>query len=247
MQTRKGAVTVVIQARMGSNRLPGKVLKLAAGKTMLAILVERLRRAETIDQIILATSVAPGDGLIVDEAERLGLPTFLGSEHDVLSRYAGAARKYDLPAVVRITADCPLTDPAVVDFTVGRFLSERPDYCTNALDRSVPKGLDVEVMSRAALERADAEATDNADREHVTRFFYTHPERFRVLHAAPHDATLAGHRWTLDTPADYRFLTTILDHFHIEKPGFDMNDVLTFLATRPELEVELRRGLESAS
>jgi spore coat polysaccharide biosynthesis protein SpsF len=230
-------VPVVIQARLGSTRLPGKVLKTAAGKTMLAHQVERIRRARLVDQVILATSEAPADRALVDEAERLSLPWFVGSEHDVLSRYVGAVRKYDLPAVVRITADCPLLDPDALDAVIARFLAARPDYCSNAIPvRSVPDGFDVEVIAREALERADRDATERPDREHVTRFLYTHPERFEILVPAPLDRELGSRRWTLDTPADYEFIRSVFERLYPSQPDFRLADILALLTRHPELD-----------
>jgi spore coat polysaccharide biosynthesis protein SpsF len=231
---RRGAllekVPAVIQARLGSTRLPGKVLKTAAGKTMLELLVERLRRCRRIDQIIVATSEAPSDRAIVEVAERIGVPWFVGSEQDVLARYVGAVRKFDLPAVVRITADCPLHDPAIVDQCIARFCAERPDYCSNIHPRSIPDGLDVEVMSRWTLESADRDSTSKPDREHVTHYIYTHPERFEILAAAPGNAELAKHRWTLDTPADYELIKAIFESLYPQNPDFRMSDVLSLIA-----------------
>lgn len=235
-----GKLPIVLQARLGSKRLPGKVLLPAAGRPMLEILVERLRRARRVSQIILATSDAPTDRALVVEAERLGLPCFVGSEDDVLARYLGAVRQYDLPAVVRITGDCPLMDPAVVDAAIERFLALGPDYLSNVRPRSYPDGLDVEVISAAALERTDRECRDPSLREHVTLYIARHPERFE--HAAlphPDAARLAPLRWTLDTEADYRFLKAVIEALLPEKPDFDMDDVLDLLARRPELEALL--------
>lgn len=227
---------IVLQARLGSKRLPGKVLLPAAGRPMIEHLVERLRRARRVSKIILATSEAPADRALVAEAERLGLPCFVGSEDDVLARYLGAVRLYDLPAVVRITGDCPLMDPAVVDAAIERFLDLAPDYLSNVRPRSYPDGLDVEIISAAALERTDRECRDPSLREHVTLYVARHPERFE--HAAlphPEAARLAPLRWTLDTEADYRFLKAIIEAIYPEKPDFDMDDVLALLARRPEL------------
>src|SRR5439155_9281421 len=140
---------------------------------------------------------------------------------------AGAARRWDMPAVVRITGDCPLLDADAVDLTVSRFLDAQPDYCSNALPiRSAPDGFDVEVMSREALERADREATERPDREHVTRFLYRHPERFEVLAAAPFDPDLASRRWTLDTRADYEFIRGVFEALLPHRPDFRLADIL---------------------
>jgi spore coat polysaccharide biosynthesis protein SpsF len=236
-------IPVVIQARMGSTRLPGKVLMKTVGQTMFSLLVERLRRARRVDGIYVATSDKPADEQIVAEAERLGVPWFRGSENDVLSRYLGVARKFDLPAIVRITADCPLMDPDVLDSVIEKFTREQPDYCCNTIPRSVPNGLDVEVFSRATLERISRDAVDPLDREHVTRHIYRHPERFECLAAAPYDPQMAARRWTLDTPADYEFLSAVFEELYPHNPRFGTEEVLALLARRPELEANLRAAI----
>jgi spore coat polysaccharide biosynthesis protein SpsF len=197
-----------------------------------------------VGRIVLATSEAPSDRLLVAEAERLGLDWFVGSEQDVLSRFLGAARKWDMPALVRITADCPLLDPDAFDFTVERFLQAQPDYCSNAIpERSAPDGFDVEVLSREALERADREARGRADREHVTSFVYGHPERFEIVAAAPFDRELASRRWTLDTRADYEFIRNVFEALLPSKPDFRLADILALLEARPELDTVPRYQL----
>jgi spore coat polysaccharide biosynthesis protein SpsF (cytidylyltransferase family)/predicted dehydrogenase len=229
-------VPIIVQARMGSTRLPGKVLMKAAGKTMLEVLVERLRRAKLAGPIVIATTDAPADRAIIAEAGRLGVLSFAGSEDDVLGRYVGAMRAHGFAAAVRITADCPLMDPEVVDRTIERFLRDRPDYCSNVHPRAVPDGHDVEVFSRAALERAFLEATAKPDREHVTHFLYTHRERFEVVNVGAYDPHLGVRRWTLDTAADLRVITEIIEALLPTMPAFDTDDILALLTSRPELD-----------
>jgi len=229
-------VPIIVQARMGSTRLPGKVLMKAAGMTMLEVLITRLRRAKLAGPIVIATTDAPADRAIIAEAERLGVPSFAGSEDDVLARYVGAMKEHDFAAAVRITADCPLMDPEVVDRTIERFLRDRPDYCSNVHPRAVPDGHDVEVFSRAALERAFVEATAKPNREHVTHFLYTHPERFELLNVGTYDAHLAVRRWTLDTAADLRVITEIIEALVPTKPEFSTDDILALFSSRPELD-----------
>lgn len=197
----------VIQARMGSSRLPGKVLMdLVPGEPALQRVVTRVSRATTIDRVIVATTVAPEDDAIEEYVAHLGVTCTRGDVHDVLSRYKEAVDA--VPAadvVVRVTADCPFVDPDIIDYLVSDLRSSRCDYVSNRLPppyaRTYPVGLDVEVMSRDALERAAAEAISSHQREHVTPYLYENMEVFAVkVHDLAED--LSGYRWTLDTPAD---------------------------------------------
>jgi spore coat polysaccharide biosynthesis protein SpsF len=191
----------IIQARMGSTRLPGKVLADLAGMPVLARVVHRARRSRRVDQVVVATSRGPADDAVAGLCSDLAVPCFRGSEEDVLERFRDAAREHRAEAVVRLTADCPLLDPAVVDQVVEGFLAGRPDYASNTLERSWPRGLDTEVLTRDALETAAREALEPYQRAHVTPFLYQHPERFRLLPVvAPED--WSGLRWTVDTPED---------------------------------------------
>ena len=244
-------VVAVIQARMGSTRLPGKVLAEIGGRSMLAQVCRRVARAATVDRLVVATTVRPEDEAVVDECERLGVACFRGSEHDVLDRYCRAARAYEADAIVRITADCPLIDPDVIDLVVRAFLEERPDYAANTLRRTWPRGLDTEVTNSAALARADREATEPYQRVHVTPYLYQHPDRFRLLavsgarfHRArhvenvphvdvPHSEDFSRHRWTVDLPADLDFVRGIYRRF--DGDTFSWEEVLQLLAREPAL------------
>jgi len=201
-------VTAIIQARMGSTRLPGKVLADVGGRSMLARVCTRLQRAVLVDRILVATTQRPDDDRIVAECDRLAVACFRGSQHDVLDRYQRAAAAYEADVVVRITADCPLIDPTVVDCVVGAFLHHRPDYASNTLQRTWPRGLDTEVMTAAALARACREATESYQRIHVTPYLYHHAESFRLLSVAgPEDR---GHcRWTVDVAEDLEFVRAV--------------------------------------
>jgi spore coat polysaccharide biosynthesis protein SpsF (cytidylyltransferase family) len=181
-------ITAIIQARMGSTRLPGKVLMDLAGKTVLARVVSRLRRAERVDEIVVATTDSLADDAIVPECHQLKVEYFRGSENDVLDRYYQTARVCAAGAVVRITSDCPVIDPQLVDETIRLLQQQGGDYCSNVLPRTYPRGLDTEVFTVAALEQAWREARDPSEREHVTPYFYRHPELFRLV------SLDAGHR-----------------------------------------------------
>lgn len=204
-------VLAIIQARMGSTRLPGKSLMPLGGRSVLANVVARVRLAAQVDETVVATTTLPEDDAIEAEARRLGVPVFRGADEDVLGRYYHAAAAFHGDVIVRITADCPLIDPAVIDRVIMRFGpgTDHCDYASNTLQRSYPVGLDVEVFSLAALAAAYDEACTAYEREHVTVFLYQNPDRFRLASVeAPVDTS--SHRWTLDTPADLDALTTIV-------------------------------------
>ncbi len=229
---RRARVVAIVQARMGSTRLPGKVLADLGGRTMLARVVRRAGRAARIDEVVVATSVASGDDPIVGECERLGVACVRGSEQDVLARYHQAAETCRADVLVRITADCPLIDPGVSDRVIAAFLEERPDYASNILRRTYPRGLDTEVMPRVTLTRAFGEASELYQRTHVTPYIYQHPERFRLL-AVTGSTDRSGHRWTVDSPEDLELIRAIYQRMGGDDFGWE--DVLHLLADAPRL------------
>ncbi len=238
--TLPGHVVAVVQARMGSSRLPGKVLREASGRTLLAHLVQRLRRARTIDRIVIATTTSPADDELERAAQALGVGVSRGSESDVLSRYAAAIAPLAADTVVRVTADCPLLDDAEVDRVVGEYLTRRSsaepaDYVTNQAGnvRRIPRGLDVEVMSRAALERAHREATAPGDREHVTPYLYREPGRFRSVVTHYPFGDFSDLRLTVDTPEDLALVSAV---FEALGPDALFPAVAAHLREHPELK-----------
>ena len=205
-------IVAVIQARMGSTRLPGKVLLDIVGRSMLARVVRRARRAELLSEVVVATGESPEDDPIVHECRRLDVPCFRGSDEDVLKRYHGAALARRADAVVRITSDCPLIDPGVIDRVVHEFLEREPDYAANILDRTWPRGLDTEIMTAPALDRTFHEAHLPYERIHVTPYIYGHPELFDLLSVTqPED--LSEGRWTVDSPDDMEFVRAVYGRF----------------------------------
>jgi glutamate-1-semialdehyde 2,1-aminomutase len=222
----------VIQARMGSTRLPGKVLEDVGGRPLLARVVERARRARRLDAVMVATTTAAADDAVAAWCAGAGVPCFRGSEEDVLDRYVGAAREADADVVVRLTADCPLLDPAVVDEVVAAYHSEPCDYATNVLEPTYPDGLDTEVFSRAALERAAAEARLPSEREHVTPYIRNHPAQFR-LRSVRGECDLSALRWTVDDPRDLELVRAV--YARLGDAEFGMSDVLALLDEQPEL------------
>jgi spore coat polysaccharide biosynthesis protein SpsF len=224
----------IIQARLGSERLPGKVLKEIAGEPMLVRVVTRARRSTSLDDIVLATTEAQQDRLIVNLCESKQWSFFRGSEFDVLDRYYQAAVQYMADAVVRITADCQLIDPEIIDLTISRFLQEGSvDYVSNTLPpRTFPRGLDVEVMTFEALKCAWRKDHNPAWREHVTPFIYRNPDLFEVL-GIKNDNDYSYMRWTVDTPEDLAFLRLVYEHF--EHDHFSWHEVISLLDQKPEL------------
>jgi spore coat polysaccharide biosynthesis protein SpsF len=233
-------VVAIIQARMGSTRLPGKVLKDLAGETVLARVLSRLRRAQQISELLVATTDRPADDAIVAECRRCSVPVSRGDQDDVLDRYYRAAQLDKAEIVVRITADCPLIDPAVSDKTIEAFLEARPDYASNALVRTYPRGLDTEVMSFSALSRAWQEARQPYEREHVTPYIFEHPDKFKLLPVTG-AADLSSHRWTVDTAEDLEFVRAVYERLKAN-PEFSGRDVLDLLEGEPEL-VEINRSV----
>ncbi len=226
---------IIVQARMTSTRLPGKILREVLGRPLLAYQIDRLRRVREAHEVVIATTTNATDEPVVDFCAGNGIQAFRGSEDDVLSRYYGAALEHGATTVVRVTSDCPMIDPAVIDRVIAEFASADPaiDYASNTLTRTYPRGLDCEVFSLAALTAAHFEAVDAPEREHVTPFLYHHPERFNLLNIA-HNVDLSRLRWTVDTPEDFHLIRLMLEHLYVRKPDFALEDCLRMLAEHPE-------------
>lgn len=228
-------IVVISQARLGSTRLPAKVLKTVCGKTLLEHQYERLQRSRFAHQIVIATTTLSQDDPIVDLCNQRQIPVWRGPSDDVLTRYHGAATRYQADIVVRVTSDCPLIDPEIVDEVIGRYLEldGAADYVSNTLVRSFPRGMDTEVFSFTALDAAAQEAVRQEEREHVTPFIYWRPERFRVEQVRSAE-DLSCHRWTVDTPEDFELIRRILEALYPQKPCFTLRDVLDLLADHPD-------------
>lgn len=228
-------VVILIQARMGATRLPGKPLKQIMGRPMLSYLVERLDRVTMADAVVLATTTNPQDSQLVDFCEENKLPFFRGSEEDVLDRFLQAARLYHADVIVRITADCPLMDPELVDQVIHTFLKGDYDYVTNRLDSGsyFPRGMDVEVFSMQSFENVAKEAQRPAEREHVTLFYYRHPERFKIR-LVMNESDLSHYRWTVDTPEDFQLITTVIQNLYPVNSEFSFQDLVTAFKQHPE-------------
>ncbi|WP_239618840.1 glycosyltransferase family protein [Cohnella mopanensis] len=203
-------VVAIVQARMGSSRLPGKILRSLDGVTVLELIHKRLSQCRSLHEIVVATSCSEKDDAVEEEMKRLNIPVYRGDENDVLDRYYRVASITQAEAIVRITGDCPLIDPGIVDAVVGKYIDRQPslDYVSNIHPPTFPDGLDVEVFSFEALERAWKETSNRFDREHVTPFIHGHPEWFPSANlSAPQD--YSGLRWTLDEQKDYEFLLAL--------------------------------------
>lgn len=225
----------IIQARMTSTRLPGKVLKEICGKPMLARQIERVARARLVDLVAVATSEDASDDPIAALCAEFGIPSYRGSLADVLDRFQGASERLG-PAdhIVRLTGDCPLIDPAIVDACVAVHFANGADYTANGVERTYPDGLDVEVMTSSVLARAAREANDPFQREHVTPYICRNPEIFS-LDALRYPRDLSGLRWTVDTPADFAFVERVFAKLLPRDPFFGWRDVLALVEAHPEI------------
>ena len=229
-------VVCIVQARMGSTRLPEKVLMSLSGKPMLVHIIERLKLAETLDSIVIATTSLMQDDPVAELARREGVLCFRGSEDDVLSRYIGGAEMAGADVIVRITGDCPLIDPETVDNVVRCFLKHDYDYVSLTSAEGFIRGLDTEVFSMQALKKADELAKDKPSREHVTLYIYRHEEDFRVAaYRAGQELCHPDWRLCVDEEDDFKLIEKIYDRLY--KPGsiIDIRDVVELLENEHEL------------
>jgi len=228
-------LALIVQARMTSTRLPGKVLKEVLGRPLLYYQLERLRRVSSQDEIIIATTVNKTDEPIVAFCAEHGLPCYRGSEDDVLARYCETARAFRVSNIVRITADCPLIDPVVINGVIKTYLDSRGEleYVANTLKRTYPRGLDCEVFSFEVLKEINGLATEISDREHVTSYIYRHPDKYRLKNVAGEEDH-SSYRWTVDTPEDFELIRRIIEELYTVKPDFTMADCLEVMRRHPD-------------
>lgn len=226
---------IIVQARMNSSRLPGKVLKTVLGKSLLEYQIERLRLIRNVDEIVVATTVNETDQPVVELCQKLGVSVFRGPEDDVLTRFYEAAMKYQGDTIIRVTADCPLIDPQVSEQTIQFYLDHQSeyDYISNTRKLTFPRGLDTEVFNYNILKEAFMEATLPEDREHVTLFMYRQQERYRIGNVA-HYEDLSKHRWTVDTQEDFNLISLIIESLYPGKSDFKMADVVALLQEHPD-------------
>ncbi|MFA7289250.1 MAG: glycosyltransferase family protein [Melioribacteraceae bacterium] len=234
---------VIVQARLGSTRLPSKVLKVLSGKPVLYHVIERIKQAKLVDDIVIATTDLDNDEPLVEYLRENKINYYRGSSDDVLSRYYETAVKYKADIIIRITSDCPLIDPEVIDSIIKSYLeNNKYDYVSNTIMRTFPRGLDVELFTFAALKKSFNEAEQKSEREHVTPYIYNNREIFNV-YSFVSKTNLSFLRWTLDTPEDYQLIKEIYDSLYKEGEIFTTEEVLTLFRNRPEL-IEINKHIE---
>lgn len=235
---------MIVQARMGSTRLPGKVLEMALGRPLLFYLVERLKRCKAIDEFVIATTTNPLDQQIVDFCKKNDAPYYRGSEEDVLGRFWHVAKEYEAEIIVRVCGDCPLIDPAVIDQVITLYKESYPkyDYVSNTLTRTYPRGMDVEVFSFAALESAHQYSSLRNEREHVTPFIYRHPDRYR-LGALTRTPDSSHYRLTLDTKEDLDLIKKLIEANYPKNPYFGLAELIASLESHPSW-AKINEGVE---
>lgn len=228
-------VVAIIQARCGSTRFPNKVFANISGKPLIEHVVDRLKFAETVDEIVLATTTNPLDDKLCSWAEDFGTVVYRGSEHNVLNRYYEASRIVTADVIVRITADDPFKEPVIIDKAVRKLVTEKADFVCNNCPPSYPEGLDVEVFTKTALEIAEKESKSFFEREHVTQYFYHNPSIFKILNIANLE-NLSYLRWTIDTEVDFLMTQKVYSLLYKENaPIFHMDDILKLLKQYPEI------------
>lgn len=224
----------ILQARVSSSRLPGKVLKPLLGEPMLARQIERLQRSTRLDQLVVATSDQHEDDAIATLCAKLDVPCFRGPLDDVLLRFHLAAQPFNPSQIVRLTGDCPLADPALIDELIALHLAGGYDYSSNCWDPSYPDGLDAEILNAATLEQLVERAHTPTQREHVTYYIRQHEAQFKIGKLA-RQPSLAHLRWTVDEPADFALIEQIYQRLYPSNPTFAADDILALLAREPQL------------
>lgn len=227
-------IAAIIQARCGSTRFPNKVFADICGKPLLEHIVNRLRFSETVNKIVIATTTNPLDDKLYNWAIEKGILVFRGNEENVLNRYNEASNHVNADVIVRITADDPFKDPVVIDKAVSKLIEEDLDFVCNNFPPSYPEGLDVEVFTKKALEKAEKESKDSFEKEHVTQYFYRNPLLFRIANIA-NEEDLSYLRWTIDTEDDLLMAQKVYASLYSEGGMFYMNDILNFIKLHPEI------------
>jgi len=231
-------IAAIIQARMGSTRLPGKVLKEVKGKPLLMYQIERVRVSKLLDKIIVATSNLPKDDIIADFCKKNSIDVFRGNENDVLSRYYECAKKHKADIIVRLTADCPLVDPFVIDRVISMFQKENVDYAANTVPPETarfPDGSDVEVFSMQALERAFIECSDPHDREHVTFYFWRYDNNFKTVQISQ-DVDWSKYRFTVDYPEDFEVVEYVFQELERRGSFGHLEEIIEIIETNQEMK-----------
>jgi spore coat polysaccharide biosynthesis protein SpsF len=227
-------VVGIVQARMGSSRLPGKVMKTVKGKPLLQYQIERMEKAKLVDELVVATTEKDIEAPILELCKRLNVSTYRGSENDVLERYYHAAKDYDADIIVRMTSDCPLIDPNIIDLVIQYYLDNKYDYVSNTQIRTYPRGMDTEVFSMKLLDEAFFHANMEYEREHVTPYFYLNPEKYSIGQVCNSEDN-SHYRLTVDTPEDFRLISIILEDLYCRDNLFDLQMILEKLRSEPAL------------
>ena len=225
----------IIQARYDSTRLPGKVLLSLGGKTVIEQVISRVNQAEKIDRIILATTTREEDDALEQICLKAGIDCFRGSEDDVLDRYYQAAKKFKAKNIIRITGDCPLIDPEIIDKVIDIYEKSGVTYATNVIPPTFPDGLDTEIFSFSALKKAWRETNMASQREHVTVYLWQNPGIFKQKHLN-NEIDLSARRWVLDNQEDYEFMKQVFFKLYPVKPNFKLADLLKIFVDNPEIE-----------
>lgn len=225
----------IIQARVGSSRLPNKVLLDLEGQTVLQRVVERVSQSKMINEVIVATTTSEKDIEIVNICSEIGVKVFRGSENDVLDRYYQTAKGADAKHVIRITSDCPLMDPSLIDKVIAFYFEQGVDYVSTAIEETFPDGEDIEIFTFKALESAWNLSTLRSDREHVTAFIRSETSKFKIANYKNNE-DLSDKRWTLDEPEDYELIKIIYKNLCGKNPFFGINEILEFLSANPNVE-----------
>lgn len=228
-------VVAIIQARVSSTRLPGKVLLDIQGQTVLEHIIKRVSHSKLIGQIVIATTIKKEDLAIVKLCADNGKTIYRGSENDVLDRFYQASMLFGAIHIVRITADCPLIDPGVIDEIITLHLKNSADFTSNTINETYPDGLDAEVFTFHALKKTWENAKLNSEREHVTIYMKKNPADFKLC-SLEYSMNLSDKRWTLDEQRDYEFIKIIYQNLYQKDKLFDMSDILDFLQSHPEVE-----------
>ena len=228
------SIIAILQARMSSTRLPNKVLKLIVNKPMLQLQIERIQQAKLIDKIVVATSTMDEDNTIEQLCYQLNISCYRGSLDNVLDRFYQAASKFNATHIVRLTGDCPLIDPQIIDNVVALHLKQKSDYTSNCRIPCLPDGLDVEIINKNSLKTSWIYASRPSEKEHVTQYIRNNEDLFKLVDYQ-HSPDLSAHRWTVDEPDDFEFVNKVYQNLYNKKVNFTTSDILSLLEKQPEL------------
>lgn len=227
-------IIAIIQARMSSTRLPGKIMLKLGNKSVLANVVERVRKCPAVSDVVVATTILPADDAVIEECNKIGVTHFRGSSDNVLERYYLAANMAKADVIIRITSDCPFIDPEMLGAMLTKFSDENPDYLSNVVTRCYPRGFDMEIFTFAALEESYEQAKLPHEQEHVTPYIYQHPEKF-TLSGYHEDDDNSDLRVTLDTIEDWQVIENVYNTLAGNNPDFLHKDVIKYLRENPDI------------